>query len=32
VPDLVRHFFVLVEREGLTRKQLDGDAMEKLKR
>jgi two-component system nitrogen regulation response regulator GlnG len=28
----VRHFFVLVEREGLTRKQLDGDAMEKLKR
>jgi len=32
VPDLIRHFFVLVEREGLTRKTLDGDAMEKLKR
>ncbi|ACB24163.1 two-component system nitrogen regulation response regulator GlnG [Methylobacterium sp. PvP062] len=32
VPDLVRHFFVLVEREGLTRKTLDGDAMERLKR
>src|SRR5881628_3387891 len=32
VPDLVRHFFVLVEREGLTRKSLDGDAMERLKR
>lgn len=32
VPDLVRHFFVLVEREGLTRKTLDGEAMEKLKR
>jgi two-component system, NtrC family, nitrogen regulation response regulator GlnG len=32
VPDLVRHFFVLVEREGLTRKQLDAEAMERLKR
>ncbi len=32
VPDLIRHFFVLVEREGLTRKTLDGDAMERLKR
>jgi two-component system nitrogen regulation response regulator GlnG len=32
VPDLIRHFFVLVEREGLTRKSLDGDAMERLKR
>jgi two-component system nitrogen regulation response regulator GlnG len=32
VPDLIRHFFVLVEREGLSRKQLDGEAMERLKR
>jgi len=32
VPDLIRHFFVLVEREGLTRKTLDGDAMDRLKR
>jgi two-component system nitrogen regulation response regulator GlnG len=32
VPDLIRHFFVLVEREGLTRKTLDADAMERLKR
>ncbi|MDJ1156827.1 nitrogen regulation protein NR(I) [Chelatococcus sp. SYSU_G07232] len=32
VPDLVRHFFNLVEREGLPRKQLDADATEKLKR
>ena len=32
VPDLVRHFFVQVESEGLTRKTLDGDAMERLKR
>lgn len=32
VPDLIRHFFVLVEREGLTRKMLDAEATEKLKR
>src|SRR4051794_6467106 len=32
IPDLVRHFFVLVEKEGLTRKTLDADAMERLKR
>ncbi len=32
VPDLVRHFFSLVEKEGLPRKQIDADAMEKLKR
>lgn len=32
VPDLVRHFFGIVEREGLSRKQLDNDAMERLKR
>ncbi len=28
----MRHFFTLVEREGLSRKQLDNDAMERLKR
>jgi two-component system nitrogen regulation response regulator GlnG len=32
VPDLVRHFFALVEREGLPRKQLDAAALERLKR
>jgi two-component system nitrogen regulation response regulator GlnG len=32
VPDLIRHFFDLVEREGLPHKQLDQDAMERLKR
>ncbi|MFL4987782.1 MAG: sigma 54-interacting transcriptional regulator, partial [Microvirga sp.] len=32
VPDLARHFFALVEKEGLPRKQLDGEAMERLKR
>src|SRR3954471_4274959 len=32
VPDLPRHFFALVEKEGLPRKQLDGEAMERLKR
>jgi two-component system nitrogen regulation response regulator GlnG len=30
VPD--RHFFALVEKEGLPRKQLDSEAMERLKR
>jgi two-component system nitrogen regulation response regulator GlnG len=32
LPDLVRHFFVLVEKEGLGRKQLDVEAMDRLKR
>jgi two-component system, NtrC family, nitrogen regulation response regulator GlnG len=32
IPDLVRHFFTVVEKEGLPRKQLDGDAMDRLKR
>lgn len=32
VPDLVRHFFALAEREGLPAKQIDGAAMDKLKR
>jgi two-component system nitrogen regulation response regulator GlnG len=32
LPDLVRHFFALVEKEGLTRKQIDVEAMDKLKR
>jgi two-component system nitrogen regulation response regulator GlnG len=32
VPDLVRHFFALGEKEGLPVKQVDPAAMEKLKR
>jgi two-component system nitrogen regulation response regulator GlnG len=32
VPDLVRHFFRVVEREGLPGKQFDAMAMERLKR
>ncbi|MFC7400298.1 nitrogen regulation protein NR(I) [Chelatococcus sp. GCM10030263] len=32
IPDLVRHFFTLVAREGLSHKQVDLDAMERLKR
>jgi two-component system nitrogen regulation response regulator GlnG len=32
IPDLVRHFFTLVAKEGLPRKQVDFDAMERLKR
>jgi two-component system nitrogen regulation response regulator GlnG len=32
IPDLVRHFFVLVEKEGLSRKQVDVEAMDRLKR
>jgi two-component system nitrogen regulation response regulator GlnG len=32
VPDLVRHFFAIVEKEGLPRKQIDADALERLKR
>src|SRR5467141_2723824 len=32
VPDLIRHFFAEVEREGLPAKQLDQPALERLKR
>jgi two-component system nitrogen regulation response regulator GlnG len=32
VPDLARHFFNLVAREGLPRKQLDSAALDRLKR
>ncbi|MGO4571682.1 nitrogen regulation protein NR(I) [Microvirga sp. 2TAF3] len=32
IPDLARHFFTLVEKEGLSRKQLDSEAMDRLKR
>src|SRR6476659_7228860 len=32
VPDLIRHFFTQVEREGLPAKQLDQAAIERLKR
>jgi two-component system nitrogen regulation response regulator GlnG len=32
IPDLVRHFFTLAEREGLPRKQLDSAALERLRR
>jgi len=32
VPDLIRHFFALAEREGLPPKQIDSAALEKLKR
>ena len=32
VPDLIRHFFAQVEREGLPLKQLDQGALERLKR
>src|SRR6188508_2874794 len=32
VPDLIRHFLVVVSREGLPLKQLDGDAIDRLKR
>jgi two-component system nitrogen regulation response regulator GlnG len=32
IPDLVRHFFALAEREGLPAKQLDSGALERLKR
>ena len=32
VPDLIRHFFHQVEREGLAAKQLDPAALERLKR
>jgi two-component system nitrogen regulation response regulator GlnG len=32
IPDLVRHFFLLAEKEGLPRKQIDTPALERLKR
>ncbi|MPZ58654.1 MAG: nitrogen regulation protein NR(I) [Rhizobiales bacterium] len=32
VPDLIRHFFATVEREGLPPKQLDQGALERMKR
>ena len=32
VPDLIRHFFTLVEREGLPPKQIEPAALERLKR
>src|SRR5436853_2218860 len=32
IPDLIRHFLALVEREGLPPKQMDATALEKLKR
>jgi two-component system, NtrC family, nitrogen regulation response regulator GlnG len=32
IPDLMRHFFTIVEKEGLPRKQIDGEAMDRLKR
>jgi two-component system nitrogen regulation response regulator GlnG len=32
IPDLIRHFFTIVEKEGLSRKQIDVEAMDQLKR
>ncbi len=32
IPDLVRHFFSLVEKEGLPRKQVDSEAMDVMRR
>jgi len=32
IPDLIRHFFALVEREGLPPKQIDQAALERLRR
>jgi two-component system nitrogen regulation response regulator GlnG len=32
VPDLMRHFLALVEREGLPAKRIDSDALDRLKR
>jgi two-component system nitrogen regulation response regulator GlnG len=32
VPDLMRHFLALAEREGLPLKRIDGEAIERLKR
>ena len=32
IPDLVRHFALQIEKEGLPRKQIDTDALERMKR
>jgi len=32
IPDLVRHFFLLVEKEGLPKKQIDSAALDRLKK
>jgi two-component system nitrogen regulation response regulator GlnG len=32
IPDLIRHFFTIVEREGLPAKQIDQSAIDRLKR
>lgn len=32
IPDLMRHFFAVVEQEGLARKQIDAEAMDSLKK
>ena len=32
IPDLVRHFFTMAEKEGLPRKQIDVGALDRLKR
>ncbi|TVR08579.1 MAG: nitrogen regulation protein NR(I) [Salinarimonadaceae bacterium] len=32
IPDLMRHFFSIIEKEGLARKQIDAEAMDRLKR
>ena len=32
IPDLIRHFFTLAEREGLPQKQIDQAALERMKR
>ncbi len=32
IPDLIRHFFTMVEREGLPAKQIDQSAVDRLKR
>lgn len=32
IPDLVRHFFTIAEKEGLPRKQIDVGALDRLKR
>ena len=31
IPDLMRHFFAQIEKEGLARKQIDAEAMDRLK-
>ncbi|WP_406858143.1 nitrogen regulation protein NR(I) [Alsobacter sp. KACC 23698] len=32
IPDLARHFFTMVEKEGLPRKQIDAAALDRMKR